>query len=152
MRKGHSRGEGWKIARDGSVSVEFKLNINNKEDRELLDLLQDWRRHGRMRPTLKKAIWQIASVERGTHVIVEATWFKSIVDRLDHWLSSPLPQPVDIKPSIGGLKPMAVSKEIAMPDFDNEDVILDKKVDIASAAQAKQNFLDAAFSFQEKRQ
>jgi hypothetical protein len=152
MQKDQKRGEGWRVARDGSVNVEFKLNVNNREDRELLDLLQDWRRAGRMRPTLKKAILQIAAVEIGTHVVVEATWFKSIVDRLDHWLSTPLPQPVDTKPvHPGGLKPLAGAKALAMPVYDDDDSV-EVKQDMNAGASTTANFLDAAFGFQETPQ
>lgn len=149
MKKGQKRGDGWKVAKDGSVTVQFKLNVKNKADRELLDQLQEWREQGQMTANMKKAIPLQAAVENGVKKIVDATWFKDVITKIDQWLSRPLPMPVDEKPA--GPKPLAGVKPIAMPNFDEEDALNFNKA-AGSDEEYTKNFLDVAFSFQENHQ
>lgn len=143
MKEGQKRGDGWKVARDGSVTVQFKLNINNKDDRELLDQLQEWRQRGQMTANMKKAIPLQAAIKNGTKKIVDATWFKDVIAKIDQWLSQPLPVPVDSKPA--GLKPLSGLKPIAMPNFDDdeENNTMIVNVDANAAANTANSFFDA---------
>lgn len=151
MKKGQKRGARWNIAQDGRVTVQFQLNTMKPEEQWVLDVLQVWRQEGTMKPSLMKAISLLVDIEQGQKEVINKGLLDHINSKIDLLLSRPLPQPADSNPSIGsakplgGLKPMAVSKEPAMPTFEDENDVLDVKKDINAGATASEDFLNAAF-------
>lgn len=154
MKKGQKRGAGWRIAKDGQVNVQFKLNALIEEEKELLDLLQYWRQHGMMKSKFVEALKPMYALEvqgltRTDSIVV------SKLGNLENMVGELLTRPAAVslpqsssgsaKPLGGGLKP------IAMPTFDDSDTLI-VNVDKNAGANTTANFLDAAFGFQEQKE